>query len=93
MGAIENAIAALGNKHEEHIAIYGDKLAERLTGDHETCSIHQFRHGVADRGASIRIPRHVSQEGYGYLEDRRPGANANPYQVCSRILMSVCGID
>ncbi|MBT6490545.1 MAG: glutamine synthetase [Deltaproteobacteria bacterium] len=93
MGTIENAIAALGNKHQEHIAIYGAGLAERLTGEHETCSITQFRHGVADRGASIRIPRHVSQDGYGYIEDRRPGANANPYQVCSRILMSVCGID
>lgn len=93
MAAIENAIVALGNNHAEHIAIYGAGLGDRLTGDHETCSIEQFRHGVADRGASIRIPRHVAQDGYGYLEDRRPGANANPYQVCTRILMSVCNID
>jgi glutamine synthetase len=93
MGAIENAITALGNSHQEHIKIYGAGLAQRLTGEHETCSIEQFRHGVADRGASIRIPRHVAQDGHGYLEDRRPGANANPYEVCTRILMTVCGIN
>ncbi|MEE2960937.1 MAG: glutamine synthetase [Myxococcota bacterium] len=93
MGAIENAIVGLGNFHKEHIEIYGAGLNERLTGLHETCNIDQFRHGVADRGASIRIPRHVAQVGHGYIEDRRPGANANPYQVCSRILMSICHID
>ena len=93
MAAIEDAIAALGNHHQEHIAVYGDGLADRLTGLHETCSIEQFRHGVADRGASIRIPRHVAETGFGYIEDRRPGANANPYQVCSRILTSVCHLD
>ena len=43
MGAIENAIAALGNNHQDHIGIYGAGLAERLTGHHETCSINQFQ--------------------------------------------------
>ena len=82
-----------GNNIHEHIEVYGAGLADRLTGLHETCSIGQFRHGVADRGASIRIPRHVAQDGHGYIEDRRPGANANPYRVCSRILTSICHLD
>jgi glutamine synthetase len=82
---------AIGAKHEEHIAVYGDGLAERLTGLHETCSIHEFREGIADRGASVRIPRHVAAQGYGYLEDRRPAANADPYLVTTRILETVCG--
>jgi glutamine synthetase len=88
---IHRAIKALGAKHDEHIAVYGDGLAERLTGLHETCSIHEFREGVADRGASVRIPRHVAAQGYGYLEDRRPAANADPYLVSARILETVCG--
>jgi len=90
MKAIEDAISRLAKTHQEHIAVYGDRLHERLTGKHETCNIDEFRHGVSDRGASIRIPAHVSKQGCGYLEDRRPGANADPYQVASRILKTIC---
>ena len=79
--AINAIIEVLGSLHDEHIAEYGDRLDERLTGDHETCSIDTFRSGVAHRGASIRIPQPVAQKGYGYLEDRRPGANSDPYRV------------
>lgn len=93
MGAIEDIVMAMGKKHQEHIKIYGAGLDERLTGEHETCSIDQFRHGTADRGASIRIPRPVAQKGCGYLEDRRPGANANPYAVCARILQTIAHQD
>ena len=53
----------------------------RLTGKHETSSIHDFSAGVANRGCSIRIPRDVSEQGFGYLEDRRPSSNCDPYQV------------
>ena len=60
---IHRAITSLGAKHDEHIAVYGDGLAERLTGLHETCSMHEFRAGVADRGASVRIPLHVAAQG------------------------------
>jgi glutamine synthetase len=28
----------------------------RLTGKHETAAIHEFTYGVANRGASIRVP-------------------------------------
>ena len=88
--AIEKALKLLSQKHKEHIAVYGHRLSERLTGRHETCHIDEFRHGVADRGASVRIPLHVSKKGWGYLEDRRPGANADPYQVSARILKTIC---
>lgn len=93
MSAIEKAITSLGKKHAEHIAVYGANLAERLTGHHETCDINTFRSGVSNRGASIRIPLGVSQVGCGYFEDRRPGANANPYEVASRLIKTVCEID
>lgn len=90
ISAINKAINALSFKHQEHIAVYGDGLAERLTGLHETASINEFKQGVADRGASIRIPQAVALKGYGYLEDRRPGANADPYAVAARILETIC---
>lgn len=90
--AIESAISLLSKKHKEHTDVYGDRLHERLTGLHETCNIDEFRHGVSDRGASIRVPLQVSINGYGYLEDRRPGANADPYIVACRILETICEI-
>ena len=88
---IEDAIAKLGERHSHHIEIYGHDLDQRLTGLHETCDITEFRAGNADRGASIRIPRHVADDGYGYIEDRRPGANCDPYEVCNAILETVLG--
>src|SRR5262249_10105256 len=90
--AIGLAIEALGKRHADHSSVYGDALAERLTGLHETSSIHEFRDGVADRGTSVRIPRPVAAQGHGYLEDRRPAANADPYRVAARLLETVCGV-
>ena len=91
MKVIEAAMEKFRKRHEEHIAVYGADNEERLTGKHETCSIHQFRYGVSDRGASIRIPMATSNEGKGYLEDRRPAANMDPYQVCAIIIETFCG--
>ncbi len=87
---IEAACKKLAEKHEEHIAVYGAHNEERLTGLHETCSIHEFRYGVSDRGASIRIPLQTVKDGKGYLEDRRPSANMDPYEVCAILLETVC---
>lgn len=94
MGGIEAVKAAcekLGKKHAEHIAAYGAHNEERLTGKHETSSINDFRYGISDRGASVRIPMGTSNAGCGYLEDRRPAANMDPYQVCAKIIETVCG--
>jgi len=89
--AIGEAIDRLSARHDYHIANYGDGLKDRLTGLHETARIDEFRGGVADRGASIRIPRPVQERGYGYLEDRRPGASCDPYRVCTVLIETVCG--
>ena len=90
MAVIEEACKKLGEKHEEHIAVYGAHNEERLTGLHETCSIKEFRYGVSDRGASIRIPMQTANDGYGYLEDRRPSANMDPYKVCAILIETTC---
>lgn len=87
---IEDAIDKLSREHSRHIALYdpndGKDNARRLTGLHETSSIDEFSSGVANRGASIRIPRQVGEEGKGYLEDRRPSSNCDPYSVTEAIV-------
>ena len=87
---IEAAIEKLSKKHKQHIMAYdpknGDDNSRRLTGLHETSSIDEFSAGVANRGASVRIPRQVGEEGMGYLEDRRPSSNCDPYRVTEMIV-------
>jgi glutamine synthetase len=87
--AIQSYIKALSAHHVEHIAVYGHGLSDRLTGLHETCDINTFKTGERDRGASIRIPDPVSKKKYGYIEDRRPGANCDPYAVCARMIQTL----
>lgn len=87
---IEESIEKLGRRHNYHIRAYDPKggldNARRLTGYHETSNIHEFSAGVANRGASIRIPRTVGQEKKGYFEDRRPSANCDPYAVTEALI-------
>ncbi len=85
------AAEALARNHDLHIVNYGDRIEERLTGRHETCSYREFRYGVSDRGASVRIPWQVHRDQKGYIEDRRPNANCDPYRVTQLILDTVCG--
>ena len=81
-----------GAEHAAHIETYGSDNDQRLTGLHETQSIEKFSYGVSDRGSSIRIPVGTVQNGWkGYLEDRRPASNMDPYRVVSRILATVNG--
>lgn len=76
---------------EKHLQAYGmgRGLEERLTGKHETCSYKEYKYGVSDRGASIRIPLATQIEKKGYFEDRRPCANIDPYEVAHVILETV----
>ena len=86
-----DACEKLSQKVEEHIAVYGVNNELRLTGQNETCSIKEYRWGIGDRTASIRIPSSIEDKTTpGYLEDRRPASNADPYQVVERIVKTVC---
>ena len=70
--------------------VYGSDNYLRLTGEFETQSIDKFSYGVSDRGASIRIPIMVPFENWkGYLEDRRPSSNCDPYKVTKVIVDAV----
>jgi glutamine synthetase len=75
---------------KEHIDVYGAYNDQRLTGLHETASINDFSYGVSDRGASIRIPIITVEQGWkGWLEDRRPASNSDPYKIAGRIIKTV----
>jgi glutamine synthetase len=77
----------LGAAHQEGIKNYGSDNDMRLTGKHETQSIETFSYGVSDRGASIRIPIYTVENNWnGYLEDRRPASNADPYRIITHIV-------
>ncbi|XP_003747444.1 glutamine synthetase 1, mitochondrial-like [Galendromus occidentalis] len=96
MAVIEQAIEKLSKRHKTHITNYDPKLGKdnerRLTGAHETSSIHEFSSGVANRGCSVRIPRACADAGKGYLEDRRPASNMDPY-VVTDLLVRTCLLD
>jgi glutamine synthetase len=68
-------------EHDNFIKVYGHDNDKRLSGDHETQAIDKFSFGVSDRSASIRIPYKTNKDDKGYLEDRRPASNADPYKV------------
>ena len=89
-----NAIDLLKQRHDLHMEQYGEGNERRLTGLHETSDVRTFSHGVANRGASIRIPRDVANGGYksGYLEDRRPASNMDPYVVTRCITETIVPI-
>jgi len=82
------AINKLSKKHNTHMRFYGDGNERRLTGAHETSPFDIFTWGVANRGASIRIPRTTEADGRGYFEDRRPAANMDPYKVTSLLFQT-----
>jgi glutamine synthetase len=85
------AAQALGERAQLHVENYGAGIEKRLTGEHETCSYKEYKWGVSDRTASVRIPWQVMRDGHGYIEDRRPNANCDPYVVTKLITETVCG--
>ena len=47
----------------------------------------EFSYGIGNRAASIRIPTSVANKGgAGYIEDRRPASNIDPYIVCAMVV-------
>jgi len=90
---IQAAMKKLEIKHHDHLKLYdphgGIDNLKRLSGKHETSSVDSFTWGVADRSCSIRIPRPVASDGRGYLEDRRPSSNCDPYVVTAAIASAI----
>ena len=91
MDRITEVMVLFKANHDAHQKLYGHNNHERLTGHHETSAYDHFNYGVANRGTSVRMPNKTGQDGCGYLEDRRPAANADPYEVSERILRTMMG--
>lgn len=86
----EGLMEAFGKNKDEHIEAYGPDNQMRLTGLHETQSIDKFSWGIADRGASVRVSQaFIDNEYKGYIEDRRPNSQGDPYAICGRILKTI----
>ena len=89
-GTYEKICEAFRPTVADHIAVYGADNDKRLTGDHETAAITDFSYGVSDRGASIRIPLMTVEKNWkGWLEDRRPASNGDPYKIAAVIIKTV----
>ena len=89
----ESLMTAFDKYKNEHIAVYGPDNHLRLTGLHETQSIDKFNWGIANRGASVRVPNSFVPAGYkGYLEDRRPNSQGDPYAIAGRILQTIATV-
>jgi glutamine synthetase len=85
---LEDLMKVLEEDHVDHLSWCGEGYAERMSGDCETSDWRTFTWGVGDRGASVRIPQKVKEEGKGYIEDRRPCANIDPYQLLFSLLQT-----
>ena len=86
------AVNKLEKVHPKHISHYGKGNENRLTGVHETASIDKFSYGFGDRTASLRISPSAKIEDKGFIEDRRPASNMDPY-VVSALLMDTIFLD
>ncbi|KAG5511167.1 hypothetical protein JKF63_07109 [Porcisia hertigi] len=93
LDVIYEYIERLRNSVSKDIVFYGAENDQRLTGKHETSMVSEFSAGVGTRGTSIRIPNAVASEKRGYMEDRRPAGDADPYLVTSRLFGSSLGLE
>lgn len=91
MDYIHDMMKKFEAKHTLHISLYGADNHLRLTGVHETSSMHKFSYGTGNRAASFRIPTQVMHDnGKGYVEDRRPASNIDPYIVSAIVFDTAC---
>ena len=88
MTEIMKAVSGLEHDHPRILKFYGENNSERLTGKHETSSMDKFTHGVGTRHTSVRIPNQVFSQKYGYIEDRRPASNIDPYLALGKLLVA-----
>ena len=89
LDVINKAIQKLSGRHMEHMNVYGTGNELRMTGLHETSKYDEFSYGVANRGASVRIPNSTIEDKKGYFEDRRPASNMDPYLSLSKLVETI----
>lgn len=76
--------------HKEAMFLYGTGNEKRMTGLHETASFSEFTYGIGARGCSVRIGNEAKRDGCGYMEDRRPSSNIDPYLSVAALADITC---
>lgn len=89
--AIKQACANLGKTFIDDVKFYGGDNNQRMTGLHETSKLSEFTWSIGGRHTSVRVGNDVEREGKGYLEDRRPASNIDPYLSTVRLFTSAMG--
>jgi len=79
----KNICETIGEDHREHMAAYGAGNEQRLVGKAGGISdYNKFSWGFGDRTASVcvpTVPLNGNTSDFTFIEDRRPGANVDPY--------------
>ena len=60
-----------------------------MTGENGTAKFDDFTWGIGDRECSIKISNETVRNKMGSLEDRRPGADIDPYVVTSLLFKTI----
>ena len=71
--------------HHDYVKMTGINNDKRLNGKNESSDWKSFSYGVGDRLASVRIPKFTEINQKGYIEDRRPASNMDPYVICAAL--------
>ncbi|BFZ20692.1 hypothetical protein BsWGS_23731 [Bradybaena similaris] len=89
---IKAAMPLLAKTHDQFLPLCdphgGADNEARIKGFFCTAS-KNFKWGIEDRDATIRIPRQVADEGKGFLEDRRPASNFDPYIITDALVRTI----
>ena len=67
----------------------GEDNKARLIGDHFIPSYNEFSSGMADKYVSVRIPVRCAEQGRGYLEERRPISDCDPYEATLAFMKAI----
>ncbi|GJQ88142.1 hypothetical protein Trydic_g13147 [Trypoxylus dichotomus] len=96
LSTLEGYMQKLSKRHEEHLRKYdpygGQQNKLRLTGKDGTSAVDNFTSGVGDKSLSVRITKETETKKKGYIEDRRPASNSDPYAVCDMVVRT-CLLD
>lgn len=86
-GLFDAIIFEMRRNHKDTMLSYGTDNRMRLVGSYETAEYDSFSAGIGSRGASVRIPNSVARNNWnGYMEDRRPASNCDPYRVVNELI-------
>lgn len=96
LSTLQEYMQKLSKRHDEHLKKYdpygGEQNKRRLTGKDGASAADTFSSGVGDKNLSVRITKESETKKKGYVEDRRPAANGDPYAVCDMIVRT-CLLD